>query len=224
MNQFNLAWSFYAKNWKFFIVLAAPIMMLEIAMASMITPLQNVTQPEDILEFFNENIGFLSSVSLFGVVLSMAFMGALFVSYASIESENEIEPLNALFLGIRKFFPLLGAYLLASVGVFFGILLLILPAFYVAARLCIFPAFIMLEDKGAIESLKLSWEKTDEHGTTLFGLTIAFFSLTMIFASVAQSIISPGLAQLVVLAIIEYVIVIPWGYVYFSLYKSLKRH
>jgi hypothetical protein len=30
--------------------------------------------------------------------------------------------------------------------------------------------------------------------------------------------------QLVVLAIIEYVIVIPWGYVYFSLYKSLKRH
>ena len=104
MNQFNRAWSFYAKNWKFFIVLAAPIMMLEIAMASMITPLQNVTQPEDILEFFNENIGFLSSVSLFGVVLSMAFMGALFVSYASIESENEIEPLNALFLGIRKFF------------------------------------------------------------------------------------------------------------------------
>jgi len=82
----------------------------------------------------------------------------------------------------------------------------------------------MLEDKGAIESLKLSWEKTDEHGTTLFGLTIAFFSLTMIFASVAQSIISPGLTQLVVLAIIEYVIVIPWGYVYFSLYKSLKRH
>jgi hypothetical protein len=46
----------------------------------------------------------------------------------------------------------------------------------------------------------------------------------MIFASVAQSIISPGLMQLVVLAIIEYVIVIPWGYVYFSLYKSLKKH
>jgi uncharacterized membrane protein len=150
MNQFNRAWNFYAKNWKFFIVLAAPIMMLEIAMASMITPIQNVTQPEDILEFFNENIAFLGSVSLLGVVLSMAFMGALFVSYASIESENEIEPLNALFLGIRKFFPLLGAYLIASVGVFFGILLLILPAFYVAARLCIFPAFIMLEDKGAI--------------------------------------------------------------------------
>ena len=56
MNQFNRAWNFYAKNWKFFIVLAAPIMMLEIAMASMVTPIQNVTQPEDILEFFNENI------------------------------------------------------------------------------------------------------------------------------------------------------------------------
>ena len=223
MNQFNQAWNFYLRNWKFFIMLSAPVMMLEVAMASMIMPIQGATQPEDILDFFNENLVFLGPISLLGMVLSMAFMGALFVAYASIDSKKEVEPLGALFAGIRKFFPLLGAYFLASIGVFFGILLLILPAFYVAGRLCLYPAFIMLENKGVIDSLKISWEKTDEHGTILFGLTIAFFALTMIFASIAQALIAPGLTQLIVLGIIEYVIVIPWGYVYFSLYKSLAR-
>jgi len=134
MNQFNRAWNFYAKNWKFFIVLAAPIMMLEIAMASMITPIQNVTQPEDILEFFNENIAFLGSVSLLGVVLSMAFMGALFVSYASIESENEIEPLNALFLGIRKFFPLTGGLSYSFSWCLFWYLIINTPSFLCSSK------------------------------------------------------------------------------------------
>ena len=45
MNQFNQAWNFYLRNWKFFIMLSAPVMMLEVAMASMIMPIQGATQP-----------------------------------------------------------------------------------------------------------------------------------------------------------------------------------
>ena len=63
MNQFNQAWNFYLGNWKFFIMLSAPVMMLEVAMASMIMPIQGATQPEDILDFFNENLVFLGPVS-----------------------------------------------------------------------------------------------------------------------------------------------------------------
>ncbi|MDB0066560.1 hypothetical protein N9F19_04720, partial [Gammaproteobacteria bacterium] len=73
MNQFNLAWSFYAKNWKFFIMLSAPVMMLEVGIASMIMPIQGATQPEDISNFLNENLIFLLSISLLGMVMSMAF-------------------------------------------------------------------------------------------------------------------------------------------------------
>jgi len=81
----------------------------------------------------------------------------------------------------------------------------------------------MLENKSVIESLSISWEETDEHGGALFGLTFVFFALTIFFVLIAQSLLAPGLTQLIALAIIEYVIVIPWGYVYFSLYKSLAR-
>ena len=224
MNQFIQAWKFFASNWNFFIILAAPVMMLEIATASMLAPIQNATQPEDIVNYFAENLISLLSIALLGLVLSNAFMGAIFIAYASIDSDSKVEPLNTLFLGVKKFFPLFSSSLITLVAVTFGFLLLVIPGFYVLARLSLFPAFIMLENKGTLESLQLSWEKTEEHGWTLFGLTITFFSLSLILSLVTQSILSPGLTLLVVLAIIEYVIKIPWGYVYFSLYKSLKRH
>ena len=223
MNQFNQAWNFYLRNWKFFIILSAPVMMLEVAMASMIMPIQGATQPEDISNFLNENLFFLLPISVLGLVLSMAFMGAIFIAYASLESKKEVDALSILLAGIKKFFPLIGAYFIASICVIFGFILLILPAFYVAGRLCLFPALIMLENKSVIESLSISWEETDEHGGVLFGLTFVFFALTIFFVLIAQSLLAPGLTQLIVLAIIEYVIVIPWGYVYFSLYKSLAR-
>ena len=74
-----------------------------------------------------------------------------------------------------------------------------------------------------MDSLKISWEKTDEHGGILFGRTLAFFSLQLGSALLFQSLLTVGIAQLVLLAFVEYIIVVPWGYVYFSLYKSLKN-
>ena len=78
----------------------------------------------------------------------------------------------------------------------------------------------MLQNKGVLESLKLSWENTDEHGGTLFSLTIAFALLSIILASIFSSILDSGLVQVAVLGIVEYVIIVPWIYIYYSLYRS----
>ena len=99
---------------------------------------------------------------------------------------------------------------------------MILPGIYLGARLALFPAFIMLEEKGVIDSLKLSWEKTDEHGGTLFGLTLLFILLTSITSGIFSLLLDQGIVQLLILGIVEYVIVIPWVYVYYSLYQSQK--
>ena len=99
---------------------------------------------------------------------------------------------------------------------------MILPGIYLAARLALFPAFIMLEGKGVIDSLKLSWEKTDEYGGTLFGLTLLFIILTSVLSGIFSSFLDQGVVQILILAIFEYVIIIPWVYVYFSLYQSQK--
>ena len=81
---------------------------------------------------------------------------------------------------------------------------------------------MMMENRGVIDSLKLSWEATDEHGGLLFGLTCLFLVVALIPSSVFTSLLDPGITQIIILAIFEYVIVIPWSYMYFSLYQSQK--
>ena len=221
MNQFNNAWNFYFNNWQYFAVLAAPVFAVEIATAYFLLPLGDIS-PENIAEYFGGNalsIGILSAV---GTVLSVGFLGSLYLAFNSKSSASELEPMSALLAGVQKFFPLFGAYFLSIFAVFFGLLLLILPGIYLGARLALFPAFIMLEDKGVVDSLKLSWEKTDEHGGTLFGLTLLFLLLTIIPSSIFSSLLDQGIVQLLILGIFEYVIIVPWVYVYYSLYQSQK--
>ena len=223
MNQFKHAWNFYLNNWQYFFILAAPVMFIEGLVAYLILPVQNLTQPEDIVDFFNSNASLIGLVGLFGTVLSISFLGGLYVSYDLKDKGENIDPLNALSKGFKKLFPFLGAYFICSIAIFFSAFLLILPAFYVAGRLALFPPLMMLENKGVMDSLRLSWDKTDEHGGILFGLTLVFFLITFLVASLLQLILEPGIGQIAVLAVLEYVVVIPWGYVYFSLYKSLKN-
>jgi hypothetical protein len=102
------------------------------------------------------------------------------------------------------------------------LILLILPGIYVGARLALYPSFMMMENKGVIDSLKSSWEATDEHGGLLFGLTLLFLAVALIPSSIFTSLLDPGITQIIILAIFEYVIVIPWSYMYFSLYQSQK--
>lgn len=220
MNQFRSAWNFYFNNWQFFAVLAAPVFFVEVAVAYLVIPLENVTQPDDIVDFFSSNLGPIGLLGFLGMILSISFLGGMHVAFDAKYSDSSIEPLNALLSGFKKFFPLFGAYILSAIVVFFGLLLLILPGIYVGARLALFPAYIMLQNKGVLESLKLSWENTDEHGGTLFSLTIIFALLSIVLASIFSFVLDTGLVKVVILGIVEYVIIIPWIYIYYSLYKS----
>ena len=221
MNQFYNAWNFYFNNWQYFALLAAPVFVVEIAIAYLLIPIENIS-PEDLTEFFGDNIFLIGILSAAGTFLSVAFLGGLYKAFDAKSSASEIEPMSALLSGVQKFFPLFGAYILSIIAVFFGLLLLILPGIYLAARLALFPAFIMLEGKGVIDSLKLSWEKTDEYGGTLFGLTLLFIILTSVLSGIFSSFLDQGVVQILILAIFEYVIIIPWVYVYYSLYQSQK--
>ena len=220
MNQFRSAWNFYFNNWQFFAVLAAPVFFVEVAAAYLVIPLENATQPDDIIDFFSSNSGPIGLLGFLGMILSISFLGGMHVAFDAKYSDSSIGPLNALLSGFKKFFPLFGAYILSAIVVFFGLLLLILPGIYVGARLALFPAYIMLQNKGVLESLKLSWENTDEHGGTLFSLTIIFALLSIVLASIFSFVLDTGLVKVVILGIVEYVIIVPWIYIYYSLYKS----
>ena len=83
MNQFNNAWNFYFNNWQYFALLAAPVFAVEIAIAYLLLPIENIS-PEDIAEFFGENVFFIGILGAAGTVLSVAFLGGLYLSLIHI--------------------------------------------------------------------------------------------------------------------------------------------
>ena len=222
MNQFIDAWQFVFKNWKYFLVLALPLIAIESTVGYLLIPLGDMTQPEDFIEFLEANSLVIGLVSITGIVLQMAFIGGLYLSYMAIDSNKEINPINALQSGLAKFFPLFGTFIIVTIVSAFGYLLLILPGIYLTARLALFPFYIMLEDQKVFQSISSSWENTDEHGSKLFVFTLVFVALTLIVALILSSTIPQGLIQTSMLALSEYILVLPLGYIYFTLYKSLK--
>ena len=114
--------------------------------------------------------------------------------------------------------------MLSSLLIGLGAILLILPAFYFMGRVYLFPAYIMFEDKGVMDSLRSSWEATDEHGTALFFLTFAFFMLTLVAGTLMSYVIFDAnqFAGIIGAGLVEYICILPWMYIYFSLYKSIN--
>ena len=222
MNQFKDAWKFSFENWKYFLLLALPLIAIESTVGYLLIPLGDMTQPEDFMEFFSSNSAVIGLVSITGVVLQMAFLGGLYLSYMAIDSKKEINPIGALQAGLAKFFPLFGTFILVTIVSALGYLLLILPGIYITARLALFPFYIMLENQKVSQSISSSWENTDEYGSKLFMFTLVFISLTLLSALTISSIVPEGIIQTVMLACTEYILIIPLGYIYYTLYKSLK--
>ena len=223
MNQFIAAWEFALKNLQYLFLLVLPVMVSEMLVAYLLIPIDGM-DPMDINEYISGNVASIMTASLLAIALSVSLTGGLMVAYQSIVLQESSNPINALSAGFKKFLPLLGATILSSLLIGLGAILLILPAFYFMGRVYLFPAYIMLENKGVMDSLRSSWEATDEHGTKLFFLTLVFSVLTLIASMSISSIIFEGnlIAGIISAGLIEYIILLPWTYIYFSLYKSIN--
>ena len=222
MNQFKTAWEFAFANWKYFLMLVLPVAAVESLAAYMFLPLNDVSQREDIANFFNDNSTAIILVFILSTVLQVSLIGGLWVSYMAIDSGNTINPINALQAGLSKFFPLFGANIIIGIVSAFGFILLIIPGIYLTARFYLFGAQIMFEDNKVFESIAASWNKTDEYASKLFVYTLVFISCIFFLAIILTLNMSPGILLNTLLAFIEYIFIIPLGYIYFTLYKSIK--
>ena len=222
MDQFKNSWEFLFSNWKFFLTLALPLITVQTLTGYLIMPLAEMTQPEDFLGFFESNSGVIALVGIIGLIIQISFMGGIWMGYMSIDANKTISPIAALQAGLSKFFPLFGAYIVVTIASALGYLMLILPGIYLSARFSLFVAHIMFEDNKVFQSIGASWEKTDEFGSRLFMFTLVFFILILISSLILQSIIPTGITQSFILSISEVIFMIPLGYIYFTLYKSIK--
>jgi hypothetical protein len=175
-----------------------------------------------------EVLSSISSQLFILVVLSLIFSvglsGGVMAAFKALSSNNELTPYQALYAGIKKFFPLLLGNLIHSLAYGIGFLLLVLPGFFLYARLGLFPLFIMFEEQRALDALGESWQATDEFGTKLFLLTTVFLGIQIIFGLVGGLAgIDSSIGFLVLATLIKYATMMPLFYLFYSLYQSLER-
>tara|TARA_B100000927_G_scaffold171928_1_gene138639 strand:+ start:52 stop:732 length:681 start_codon:yes stop_codon:yes gene_type:complete len=225
MQQFLSSINFCLNNIGYLFILCIPVITIEVALASLIGSIDIQTSSDSAaLEALRE-ISFEFFILLIAsLILSVALSGGCMVAFHSLSNESSVTPYQALFAGLKKFFPLLWANILHSVAYGLGFLMLILPGFYLYGRLGLFPLFIMFEEKGAMDSLGESWNLTEEFATKLFLLTTTFMGIQLIFAFLGGSIDADGgLVYLITTTLIKYATLMPLFYLFFSLYKSVKQ-
>ena len=225
MKQFLSSISFCLTNIGYLFILCLPVMTLEVALASLIMSLDIQSSSETaILEAIGKISGQVFLLVLASLILSVALSGGCMAAFRSLSNDRLLSPYQALFLGLKKFFPLLWSNLLHSVAYGLGFLLLILPGFYLYGRLGLFPLFIMFENKGVMDSFGESWNLTEEVATKLFALTSIFMSIQLGFGFLGGFIgVEESLGFLIATTTVKYATLMPLFYLFFSLYESVKN-
>jgi len=226
MQQFFSSVSFCVRHIGYLFILCLPVMTIEFALTYLVTSIGIDANMSDsaALEVLSSISSQLFILVVLSLILSVGLSGGVMIAFKALASNNEVTPYQALFNGIKKFFPLLLGNLMHSLAYGIGFLLLVLPGFFLYARLGLFPLYIMFEDKKALDALGESWQATDEVGTKLFVLTSIFLGIQIIFGLVGGLVgIDSSIGFLVLATLIKYATMMPLFYLFFSLYQSLER-
>jgi len=226
MQQFLSSINFCLSNIGYLFILCLPVMTLEVALASLLASVDfQASSDTAALEMISNISGQFFILVFASLILSVALSGGCMVAFHSLTHDGSITPYQALFQGLKKFFPLLWANILHSLAYGLGFLMLVLPGFYLYSRLGLFPLFIMFEGKGAMDSLGESWNLTEEVATKLFALTAIFMGIQFIFGFIGGILDSnDSLWFLLATVIIKYITIMPLFYLFFSLYESVKQN
>ena len=87
--------------------------------------------------------------------------------------------------------PLLGASILAGLGIAFGLVFLIVPGLILLTWWALIPPSIVLENRGVFESFGRSRELVRGHAWNVFGVLIITYLLSAVISGVIRAIFTP---------------------------------
>ena len=223
INQLLSALLFFKNHFPILLNLCLPLIIIEVVTSLGIVNLGiNETMSNDLVIETIQPVAFpLLILSLLSLILTMAFYGAMMLTFKGIDENIDFNILNIYWVSIKKFFPLLCCTMLASIAWAGGLILLILPGFYLFGRLGMYPAYIMFENKGAIESLSNAWNASDQEGARLFFLTTIFLGSQFLLGFIIGGLFITNAVIFIVVAALKYFTYVMLFYLYYTLYKSI---
>jgi hypothetical protein len=144
---------------------------------------------------FGHGVGIAVLLALITTIVSIVgtfwLQGALVYAVEDVRDGRVDSSVGQLFERVQAHLgTLIGAGLLAGLGIALGLLLLIVPGLILLTWWCLIAPVIVLEGKRVGESFTRSRELVRGHGWTVFGIVIITAILTAIASGVIQSLFS----------------------------------
>jgi hypothetical protein len=118
--------------------------------------------------------------------------GALVEAVSDIRDGREDLNVGDTFAKVwPRVWPLLGASILAGLGIAAGLVLLIVPGLILLTWWSLIPPAIVLENRGVFEAFGRSRELVRGEGWSVFGVLIITYLLTSVISGVVRSIFTP---------------------------------
>lgn len=118
------------------------------------------------------------------------YLGATIFYMQSIVDKQPLSALQAWALGLKNWGRLFFTFLLSALAISVGLMLLVLPGLYIAVRLGLANQICLLERRGPMDALKVSWAGTaDLFWTLAKGLAIIYgllFIAELLVAPIAE--------------------------------------
>jgi hypothetical protein len=177
------AWRLYTKFFTRFFVVAAIVFLIINLLGALLGKVAG------------SGGGVAPLVALIATVVSLVgtfwLQGALVYAVDDVRDGRIDSSVGELFERVQPhLWTLIGAGLLAGLGVAIGLVLLIVPGLILLTWWCLIVPVIVLEGKRVGESFGRSRELVRGHGWTVFGVVILTFLLSAIASGLIQSIFS----------------------------------
>jgi hypothetical protein len=174
----NAAFDLYKRHWQHLIGIAAVFYLVASSITLVLT------------------IAFGPYGALGGAVILLIgifwLTGALVEAVSDIRDGREDFSIGETFSKVwPRVWPLLGASILAGLGIAFGLILLIVPGLILLTWWALIPPAIVLENKGVFDSFGRSRELVRGNGWSVFGVLIITYLLTSVISGVIRAIFTP---------------------------------
>jgi hypothetical protein len=150
-------------------------------------------------------MGMFFTIYLVGILISLMLYNALFYKVHSISRNEAVDYGQAVGVGLRKLFPVIGAVLLYILAVIVGSILLIVPGIILMLSLIFYMPLIVCDNQGPIAALKTShrlvwgnwWRTMTVFMAPAFIYLVIYMAAGMVVGIMAGVSVSSGEADIV---------------------------
>jgi hypothetical protein len=157
----------------------------------------------------------LAILALVTVVIGMTWLQGAFVYAVQDARDGSFDSsMGEVFSRVSSSIaPLIGASLLAGLGIAVGILLLVVPGLVLLTLWAVIAPVIVLEKRRAVESFGRSRELVRGHGWTVFGIVVITGLLSALASSLLEAAFSflPRFLEIVIGGTVAQAVVAPFG-------------